>query len=136
MVGVVVILVLSVAIAVKWRLDAAKEEQALMLSRLKPFVEVAAVPEPTGLPLRGVEGFDADGYPTQWVDLAGLRSLLKHRRFPALDAAFTHFQDAFEKNPRFERWPADAAEAFGSAEPSLRPLLQEWVEHSDRKSVV
>ncbi len=130
MLGVVTIVVLSVAIGVKWRLDAAKADQALQLSRLKPFVEVAAVPEPKGLPLQGVEGFDSDGYPTQFVDLAGLRSLLKHRRFSALDAAFTHFQDAFEKNPRFEYWPADAADAFGSAEPSLRPLLQDWVEHS------
>lgn len=129
-VGGLAIFALSVAIGVKWRLDAAKADQALMLSRLKPFVEVAAVPEPTGIPLLGVEGFDADGYPTQWVDMAGLRSLLKHRRFAALDTAFTHFQDAFEKNPRFERWPADATDEFGSAEPSLRPLLQDWVAHS------
>lgn len=130
MLGVTAIVALSVAIAVKWRLDDAKADQALKLSRLKPFVEVAAVPEPKGLPLLGLEGFDADGYPTQWVDQAGLRSLLKHRRFDALDAAFTHLQDAFEKNPRFEYWPADAADAFGSAEPSLRPLLQDWVAHS------
>lgn len=129
-VGVVAIFVLVALIGAKWQLDARKADRSLTLSRLKPFVEVASVPEPTGIPLLGVEGFDAEGDPTQYVDQAGLRSLLKHRRFAALDLAFEHFQDAFEKNPRLELWPADAAGAFESAEPSLGLLLDEWADNS------
>jgi tetratricopeptide (TPR) repeat protein len=126
-VGVLLILGLSIGIGLKWKADAEAADEALKLSRLKPFVEVAAVPVPKGIPLLGEAGVSAEGFPLQWVDQAGLRSLLFHRRFAALDAAFAHFQDAFEKDPRFERWPADAADAFGSAEPRLGVILDDWV---------
>ncbi len=130
-VGVLAIVVLVGLIGATWVVNAAKADRAVTLSRLKPFVEVAAGPEPAGLPLLGLEGFDAEGDPTQYVDQPGLRSLLKHRRFAALDLAFEHFQQAFEGNPRFERWPADAADAFDSAEPSLGLLLDEWADSSN-----
>lgn len=125
-VGVLGIVVLSLGIWLEWREQAAKADEAERLSRLKPFVEVAPAPLPRGLPLKGDEGTSAEGFPRQWVDQAGLRSLLIHKRFAQLDAAFTHFQDAFEKDPHFERWPADATAAFGSSEPALRPLLDAW----------
>ena len=128
--GILTIVVLTVLIGARWQLNAMKADRALTLSRLKPFVEVPPAPEPSGLPLLGTEGFTADGDPTQYVDQAGLRSLLKHRRFAALDLAFEHFQAAFEKDPRFEQWPTDAAAAFDSAEPSLGLLLDEWADNS------
>jgi tetratricopeptide (TPR) repeat protein len=80
-----------------------------------------------GIPLLGKPGKDKFGYPTQHVDQALLRSLLYHGRFERLDAAFAHYQDAFEKDPRFEYWPIDAGNAFGSAEPALDPQLDAWV---------
>ena len=129
-VGLLAIAAMSLFIGVKWIAKTQKADFDDTVSRLKPLVEVAPVPEPNGLPLRGEEGVSADGFPRQWVDQAGLRSLLIHRRFAALDAAFAHFQDAFEKDPRFERWPADATAAFASSEPALRPLLDEWLEAS------
>ena len=67
---------------------------------------------PTGLPLRGKEGRDADGYPTQYVDRPALRSLLSHGKYEELTRYFEAYQAAFEEDPRHEYWPLDAAQAF------------------------
>jgi tetratricopeptide (TPR) repeat protein len=90
--------------------------------------EVAPAPLPTALPLIGADGQDADGYPTRYVDRAALRSLLWHKRYADLTRYLEEFQAAFEVDPRREYWPADAGEAFTSAEPSLLPALDAWVE--------
>lgn len=84
-------------------------------------------PVPSGLPLLGVEGKDRDGYPTQYVDQAGLRSLLHRRRFDDLDRHIDQLQAAFEADPRKEYWPLDASDAFDSAELSLMRDLDAWV---------
>jgi tetratricopeptide (TPR) repeat protein len=52
---------------------------------------------------------------------------LWHSHFEDLDRDFAHFEDAFEADSKREYWPQDAADAFGSAEPSLRPKLDAWV---------
>jgi tetratricopeptide (TPR) repeat protein len=88
---------------------------------------VAPVPIPTALPLVGPEGEDASGYPTRNVDRAGMRSLLSARRFADLTSYVEQLQTAFESDPHKEYWPADAGEAFGSAEPELAPSLDAWV---------
>jgi tetratricopeptide (TPR) repeat protein len=94
--------------------------------RLTPIAEIAPAPLPAALPATGESGFSEDGYPTQYVDKASLRSLLLHERFSDLTKYFEEFQAAFEKNPRFEYWPIDAADAFSTAELSLESKLDAW----------
>lgn len=84
-------------------------------------------PLPKGLPLVGPEGTDGEGYPTQFVDRRAMRALSFRREHAALDAAFEHFQSAFEQDPRHEYWPNDAIRAFGSSEPELGEALDAWV---------
>jgi hypothetical protein len=57
---------------------------------------------PTSLPLKGSPGAHADGYPRQYVDQLGLRSLLHHGRYHDLTRYFEQYQAAFEKDPRKE----------------------------------
>jgi tetratricopeptide (TPR) repeat protein len=112
-----------------------REEQAATEAReqrQEAWAEVAPAPLPSGWPLHGEEGADADGTPRQAVDLAGVRSLLLNRRFSELDAAFAHFQDAFEADQRFESWPIDAARAFESSEMPVREAIEAWVKVSPR----
>lgn len=104
------------------RLEADRE------ARQAPVAEVAPAPPPTSLPLIGGDGVDSDGYPTRYVDRAALRSLLWHQRYAELTRYFEEFQTAFEADPRCEYWPSEAGDAFASAEPDLRPLLDAWVE--------
>ena len=89
--------------------------------------DIAPVPLPTGPPLIGPDGQDADGYPMQRVDELALRSLLFHRRYQDLTAAFEAFQSAFEADRRKEYWPMDAGYAFSSAEPEQAARLDAWV---------
>jgi tetratricopeptide (TPR) repeat protein len=96
--------------------------------RQTPVAEIAPAPLPAGVPLLGVDGQDSDGYPTRYVDRAALRALLWHKRYTDLTRYLEGFQAAFEADPRREYWPADAGEAFRSAEPSLLPALDAWVE--------
>ena len=84
-------------------------------------------PLPTALALAGNEGRDSYGYPTQYVDKAGLRSLLLHKRYADLTRNLETFQARFEADNSYEYWPTDAADAFGSSEPQLLPFLNEWV---------
>lgn len=128
--GVVAILASAGFIVFALRQREARRLAERREQRQEAFVEVAPAPIPTGIPLRGEEGTDADGAPRQWVDVKGLRSLLLNRRFAALDQAFTHFQDAFERDARFEAWPLDAANAFGSSESPIREALDEWIDAS------
>jgi hypothetical protein len=39
-------------------------------------------------------------------------------------------QEDFEADPRKEDWPNDAAEALGTGETTLLPLLEEWANAS------
>jgi tetratricopeptide (TPR) repeat protein len=89
--------------------------------------EVAPAKMPESLPLIGQEGKGPDGYPAQYVDVPGLRSLLYHKRFAELTSHFEQFQAAFEADPRKEYWPMDAADAFDSSEPQLNEPLDAWV---------
>lgn len=95
--------------------------------RRLPVTELAPAPLRSGPPLLGQPGKDKDGYPTQFVDQALLRSLLYHARYPDLDAHFAAFQESFERDPRYEYWPIDAADAFSSAELELGSRLDAWV---------
>jgi len=87
---------------------------------------------PTSLPLKGPAGVDEDGYPTQYVDRLGLRTLLHHGRYNDLNRFFEEYQVAFEKDPRKEYWPIDASSTFSSAEPELREKLDAWVKATPR----
>jgi tetratricopeptide (TPR) repeat protein len=89
---------------------------------------IPPAPLPTGLPLTGPEGMDVYGYPKQYVDGPAVRSLLAHHRFEELTQGFEHFQEAFEADPSHEFWVAEAADAFASAEDTVLPLLDEWVQ--------
>ena len=95
-----------------------------------PVTQIAPAALRSGQPLLGRPGKDQDGYPTQYVDQALLRSLLYHARYSELDAHFASFQDAFEWDQRFEYWPMDAADAFYSSEPELGLRLDAWIEAS------
>ncbi len=103
--------------------SAAEEREA----RRSSATDLAPAPLRPGLPLIGQPGKDADGYPTQFVDRAQLRSQLYHARYEDLDRHFTAFQEAFERDPRHEYWAMDAADAFASAEPELGEALDAWV---------
>lgn len=81
---------------------------------------------PAHLPLLGDATRGADGYPRQYVDRLALRTLLKNRQFDDLTAALTEAQNEFELDTTREFWPLDAADAVGTAELELRPLLDAW----------
>ena len=95
--------------------------------RQTPVIEVAPGPIPLNTPLKGSIGQDTWGYPTQYVDLAAMRSLLINGRFDDLEKYFEFFQSEFEKDPTKEFWVADAASAFATSEPKLRDQLDAWV---------
>jgi tetratricopeptide (TPR) repeat protein len=95
--------------------------------RTGPSIEPTPAPVPTALPLVGGDGKLPDGYPIAYVDATALRSLLYQSRFSDLDRYFGQLQDAFEVDDKREYWIQDAADAFGSTEPALAPLLGAWV---------
>lgn len=105
---------------------AAKERD----SRQKVIVKIAPKTYPRSLPLLGKKGIDSYGYPTQYVDVKGIRALLWFKRFKELTAYMETFQDAYEKDFRYEYWPFDAFRAFDSSEREMLPLLNEWVKAS------
>jgi len=105
----------------------AEEAGRARVGRQTKVAEVAPAPLPTGLPLVGKEGLDADGYPLKWVDRAALRSLLRAEHYAELTRYLEELQTAFEADPKKEYWTADAAAAFESAEAELLPLLEAWV---------
>ncbi|MDB4994199.1 MAG: hypothetical protein JWM74_1631 [Myxococcaceae bacterium] len=107
-------------VAAKAQVAVAREE------RVKVAVHVAPAPIPRSLPLVGDAGVDADGYPRQYVDAPGVRSLLHAHRFTELSAYFEELQAAFEADPRKELWPLDFVEAFATAEPEIVADLDAW----------
>jgi tetratricopeptide (TPR) repeat protein len=110
-------------IRAEFRPDPAVERAA----RLTPVVDPAPVPAPTALPLTGGDGALPDGYPIAHIDGAAFRSLLVHGKYEDLDRYFEELQNDFEADNKREAWIDGAADAFGSAEPSLEPLLDAWV---------
>ena len=103
------------------------EVAAKRAERLPPVTIAAPGRAPARAALLGPDGADPDGYPLRHVDRAGLRALLAARRFDELTRHTEELQAAFEADPRNERWPQDAADAFASAEPELGALLDAWV---------
>ncbi len=95
-----------------------------------PIMHVAPAALPKGLPLVERPGTDAYGYPRSYVDGPALRSLLHHERYQELTAHFEEFQREFEADPVKEFWPIRAAESFASAEPTLLPQLEAWMQAS------
>ena len=100
--------------------------------RVTPAARIAPAPVPRDLPLLPSSPRREVGTPDRHVDRAGVRSLLFHRKFPQLTRSLERFQAAFEKDPTCEDWPADAAEALGTGEPELGPLLDAWIASAPR----
>ncbi len=94
-------------------------------------MSTVAVARAAELPLEagfvGSPGRDADGYPLATADKRVSLRLLRERKFDALDAWMNDLQARFESDWHNEYWPIDALEAFGNPDPSLNPLLDEWV---------
>lgn len=100
--------------------------------RRSPWIDTIPVAPPSGVPLAGVVGTDADGYPTQFVDRPALRSLLLNRRFTELTAAFEFFQTEFERDPHREVWMSDATTTVGMPHPAELELIDEWMKATPR----
>lgn len=96
-------------------------------ARQTPVLDVPPAPTPIALPLVGPEGRDRDDYPTQYVDGPAFRRLLLDRAYAELNLYFDRLQTSFEADHRAEYWPLDAADAFASADPLLREMLDGWV---------
>jgi tetratricopeptide (TPR) repeat protein len=122
---------MALAAVVLWQARSRRNLRAQAARSAPVLGAVAPAPLPTGLPVLGdPAGRDSFGYPTQYVDKLGLRSLLWHGRFDELTRAFETYEDAFERDPTFEYWPIDAGEAFGSSEPELQRSLDAWASAS------
>ncbi|MGC3998316.1 MAG: DUF4034 domain-containing protein [Anaeromyxobacter sp.] len=100
--------------------------------RRSTWIETIPVALPAGVPLAGVVGTDADGYPTQFVDRPALRSLLRNRQFAELTAAFEYFQAEFERDPHREVWMSDATTTVGMPHPVELGLIEEWIKTTPR----
>ncbi len=92
----------------------------------QPLVTLASAIDLTASLLRGEEGVTEDGYPSEYVDRAALRSLLASKQYARLNAAFESWQTAFEADPRKEYWVADAAEAFAVSDAALESAFEDW----------
>jgi tetratricopeptide (TPR) repeat protein len=79
-------------------------------------------------PMVGPGGFDDDGAPRDVPDKIAVQRLLRAREFDALDDWLRDLQQEFEDDPRKERWPSAALRAFDVADPTVGPLLDEYVE--------
>lgn len=86
-----------------------------------------AQPDPP-LAMVGGPGEDGDGYPLETVDKRAVLRLLRARQFDALDAWIVEAQDQLESDSRREYWVLDALDAFANPDPTLKALLNEWVE--------
>jgi tetratricopeptide (TPR) repeat protein len=87
------------------------------------------LPAPTALPFVGPEGSDADGYPRKTPSILGLRALLVERRFDDLTRYVAALEHEAELDIKKEYWALDSTRGFMVADPSLEPLLDEWVTH-------
>jgi len=100
--------------------------------RLALLVAVAAAPAARAADLLepgfvGRPGAGADGYPQATADKRVPLRLLRARKFDSLEAWLNDLQAQFEADWHKEYWPMDALDAFGNPDPSLNPLLDEWV---------
>lgn len=88
-------------------------------------------PSPTPeLPMVGDDGVDAWGFSLKTADKITLRRLLRERRYDELTRMLEAFQRIAETDCSRELVGLDAFEAFQSADPTLEPLLDEWVRAS------
>jgi tetratricopeptide (TPR) repeat protein len=90
-----------------------------------PALAGAAAPAPA---MVGGPGLDADGYPLETTDKRAVLRLLRARQFDTLETWLSDLQSQFESDWRKEYWPMDALDAFGNPDPTLKPLMDEWVE--------
>jgi tetratricopeptide (TPR) repeat protein len=99
---------------------------------VRPPEVIGVRPEPPDVPSErpfvGGDGEDAYGYPLRTADRTALLHLLRLGMFEELEKYSVEYQKDFEADPRKEYWPIDAFESFDNADPSLGPLLDEWVE--------
>ncbi len=95
--------------------------------RIAAVVDVAPAPLPKSIPLIGKPGTSPSGFPNQYVDTPGFRSLLYYKRYAELTRYFSELQDAFEKDPKKEYWVLNAADAFHSSAPEVGEALDAWV---------
>jgi tetratricopeptide (TPR) repeat protein len=84
----------------------------------------------SGRPIRSRGGVDPYGYPRTRPDPIRLLSLLHHRRFAELTQHLEWFQGEFENDYRKEYWPAGALEAFGTPDPAVTTLIDDWIQVS------
>lgn len=77
--------------------------------------------------IRNNQDSDSFGYPLVTADRLEVRKLLREERFEELHGILDDYQTALEEDRFKEDWVFDAYAAFGSADPSLTPLLDAWV---------
>ncbi len=94
--------------------------------RTAPVAIVAPAPLPEGVPLKRHVSPSGKG-PTEYVDQAGLRSLLYFKKYALLEAAFEDFQHRVETRLEDEELIYQAAASFESSEDELREQLDGWV---------
>lgn len=131
----VAVVVAAAAVVVRQRQVRAHEvgqAAAGRAERVRLVSAIAFAPLPSSSPLVERPGKDAFGYPRSYVDLAGLRSLLAHRRFDELTRYAEDYQRQFEGDFHYEYYARAVAYAFGSTESDLGPLLDAWVEASPK----
>jgi tetratricopeptide (TPR) repeat protein len=80
------------------------------------------------LAMVGGPGEDGDGYPLETVDKRAVLRLLRARQFDVLEAWIVEAQDQLESDSRKEYRVLDALDAFANPDPTLKPLLNDWVE--------
>ena len=101
--------------------------------RVKAAAPPVVYPDPPAeLPMTTGAGSDGDGYPLRTADRAGFLALLHHRRFAELTRHVETLQADFEADHRKEYWPIDALDAFATADPTVTPLVDEWVAAAPR----
>lgn len=94
--------------------------------RTMPVAILAPAPLPKGLPLLPHTSPSGKG-PKEYVDRAGVRSLLYFHKYAALDAAFDELQKRFEDDPAAEDFVHFAASSFDTSDDGLREPLDAWV---------
>ena len=87
-------------------------------------------PPPTQLPMVGPAGTEPFGYPRAEPDQVGFLTLLYAKKFAQLDKYIDSLQASFEADFHKEYWPLTALTAFEVADPTLTPIVDEWVRRS------
>lgn len=68
------------------------------------------------------------GYPAETADRAKILSMLRAKQYADLDTLIDSYQKLFEKDFHNEFFMWDAFESFNISDPSLQPLLEDWVQ--------